>query len=60
MNKYDTWETEVTELIAAQLQCTYGDAAGVVEAQPFYMAQSWGMGLTAEQTANKIIFTTIK
>lgn len=52
---YDTWEINVTELIASQLDATYGDAAGIVEAQPFYMAQSWGLGLTAEQTASKLL-----
>ena len=29
--------------------------AGVVEAQPFYMQQSWGLDLDAKQTAEKIL-----
>jgi len=52
---YNNWEEAVTKIIAAALSCTYGVAAGIVEAQPFYMAQSWGLALSPAQTAAKIL-----
>ncbi|MNC73949.1 hypothetical protein D3C75_1252320 [compost metagenome] len=55
MPKYSEWEEAVIERVADALEVGYSDAAGVVEAQPFYMQQSWGMGLDAEQTATKIL-----
>lgn len=49
------WEAEVTQLIADQLDIGYSDAAGIVEAQVFFMQQSWTKGMTAKQTADKIL-----
>lgn len=49
------WETSVIEAVAEALDIDYSDAAGVVEAQPFYMQQSWGLELGAKQTAEKIL-----
>lgn len=49
------WETSVIEAVAEALDVGYSDAAGVVEAQPFYMQQSWGMDLDVKQTAEKIL-----
>lgn len=49
------WETSVIEVVAEALGIGYSDASGVVEAQPFYMQQSWGKGLDAQQTAAKIL-----
>jgi len=52
---YHEWECKVIEAVARSLDISHGDAAGVVEAQPFYMAQSWGKKLDAQQTAAKIL-----
>lgn len=54
MNKFE-WEAAVIELVAEALDASHSDAAGVVEAQPFYMQQSWGKGMDAQQTAAKIL-----
>jgi hypothetical protein len=51
---YVEWETEVTQILADKLDIDYGDASGIVEAQPFYLQQSWTKGLSAEQTADVI------
>lgn len=53
--KYFEWEGAVTEAVAEALQVSLSDASGVVEAQPFYMQQSWGKGMDAQQTAAKIL-----
>lgn len=55
MNTYDQWEAAIANAISNLLGCDYGDASGIIEANPFIMAQSWAMGLTADQTANKIV-----
>lgn len=53
--KYFEWEGAVVEAVADALQVSHSDASGIVEAQPFYMQQSWGKGLDAQQTAAKVI-----
>lgn len=49
------WEGEVAEIIAETMSITTSDAQGIVQAQDFYMTQSWGKGMTAQQTAEKIM-----
>ncbi|KPG82214.1 hypothetical protein [Pseudomonas sp. RIT-PI-o] len=53
--KYYEWEAEVTEAVAEAMAISHSDASGIVEAQPFYMQQSWGKGMDAQQTATKIL-----
>lgn len=53
--KYFEWEGAVTETVAETLAISRSDAAGIVEAQPFYMQQSWGKGMDAQLTAAKIL-----
>ncbi|WP_339534767.1 hypothetical protein [Pseudomonas hunanensis] len=53
--KYFEWEGAVTDAVAEALQVSRSDASGIVEAQPFYMQQSWGKGMDAQQTAAKIL-----
>jgi len=55
MVSYVEWEGNVTELVAGDLQVSYGDAAGIIEAQSFYMQQSWCRGMNAKQTSEKIL-----
>jgi hypothetical protein len=55
MSSYTVWEEAVTQQIAATLQADYSDAAGVIEAQSFYLQQSWGKGMDEFQTAAKIM-----
>jgi hypothetical protein len=55
MSAYAVWENAVTQQVATALQADYLDAAGVVEGQEFYMQQSWGKGMDAQQTAAKIV-----
>ncbi|MHC5209062.1 hypothetical protein [Pseudomonas chlororaphis] len=55
MPKYFEWEDAVIEQVAEALDVSHSDASGVVGAQPFYMQQSWGLGLNAKQTATKIL-----
>lgn len=52
---YDQWERQVTDKVGATLKISNGDAQGIVEAQSFYMQQSWAKGLTANETAKVII-----
>ncbi|HFL7937867.1 hypothetical protein IYR97_23365 (plasmid) [Pseudomonas fulva] len=52
---YSSWEEEITQLIADDLGITYSDAAGIVEGQDFYVTQSWGKGMDARQTADKVL-----
>jgi hypothetical protein len=51
---YWMWEADVIDHVQDLLQCPRGDAQAVVEAQEFYMAQSWGKGLSAQATAKLI------
>ncbi|MBP3998300.1 hypothetical protein [Pseudomonas koreensis] len=53
--KYFEWEGAVTQAVADALKVSRSDASGIVEAQPFYMQQSWGKGMDAQQTAAKIL-----
>lgn len=53
--KYFEWEGAVIEVVAELMAISHSDAAGVVEAQPFYMQQSWGKGMDAQLTAAKVI-----
>lgn len=52
---YVQWEEKVAELLADHLAISAGDANGLVEAQSFCMQQSWGQGLGAQETVDKII-----
>ena len=51
---YADWEMEVTESLSDKLGIDYGDASAIVEAQPFYMQQSWTKGLSPQETAKVI------
>lgn len=51
---YHEWEGAVIDRIEELCDCTRSDAQGIVEAQEFYMAQSWAKGLNPEQTARII------
>ena len=53
--KYYEWEIAVVEAVAELMALSHSDAAGVVDAQPFYMQQSWGKGMDAQRTAAKVI-----
>ncbi|AVX92924.1 hypothetical protein PkP19E3_32645 (plasmid) [Pseudomonas koreensis] len=53
--KYYEWEGAVTEAVAEAMTISHSDAAGVVEAQPFYMQQSWVKGMDAQMTATTVI-----
>lgn len=55
MSSYTQWEGNITELVAEDLQVSYGDAAGVIEAQSFCMQQSWCRGMDAKQTSERIL-----
>ncbi|MPQ69428.1 hypothetical protein [Pseudomonas sp. MWU12-2323] len=58
MSNYTSWEEAVTQKIADTQEISYSDAAGIVEGQPFFMQQSWGKGMDADQTAEKILAAT--
>jgi len=51
---YDQWESSVIDNFAELTQMPYSDAQGVVEANSFYLAQSWAKGLDADKTAHLI------
>jgi hypothetical protein len=51
---YSQWEGAVIDLIEELCDCTRSDAQGIVEAQDFYMTQSWTKGLTPAETAKLI------
>jgi hypothetical protein len=53
--KHSDWEGEVIDIIGQQLDIPRSDAQGIVEAQDFYMTQSWSKDLTPDQTAELII-----
>jgi hypothetical protein len=52
---YEYWEEEIKTIIIGSLLIPSGDAQAMIEAQSFIMSQSWGKGLTAQETANKIM-----
>lgn len=56
---YSQWEEAVTQIVADALGMAYGDAAGVVEGQAFYMQQSWGQGLDAQAAAEKMLAAAV-
>ncbi len=49
------WETAVADQISEKLDCDFGDASGILEANPSLIGESWQAGLSPEETANKII-----
>ena len=48
---YHEWEDDVISHIEELCDCTRSDAQGIVMAQEYIMAQSWGDNMSAEQTA---------
>ncbi|HEX8590637.1 hypothetical protein [Pseudomonas sp.] len=52
---YSEWESAVIQIVADTMDIGYGDAAGVVEGQAFYMQQSWGQALEAQAAADKVL-----
>jgi hypothetical protein len=55
VGSYSDWESDIKDEISDTLEIGYGDAEGIVMANEFYMAQSWGKGMSAKETANLII-----
>lgn len=55
MPSYSEWEEAVTSRIAAELTVSNSDAAALVEGQAFSVQQAWGLGLTADNAAAKIL-----
>lgn len=53
--EYAEWELAVIAQVASELDIYNRDATDMVEAQPFYMQQSWGLALDPLATAQKII-----
>ena len=53
--KYFEWESAVTEAVAEAMAISHSDASGIVDAQPFYMQQSWGKGMDGQMTAAKVM-----
>jgi hypothetical protein len=51
---YSQWELEVIRLVEELCDCSTSDAQGIIEAQDFYMTQSWTKGLTPAETAKLI------
>lgn len=51
---YTDFEGDVTSAIEKLLNVTRSDAQGIVEAQNFYMQQSWTKGLSVKETAELI------
>ena len=52
---YFEWESAVIEAVAEVMSISHSDATGFVEAQPFYMQQSWGKSMDAQHAAAKLI-----
>lgn len=53
---FDAWEMAIILKVEKDLNVSNSDASGIVDAQSFLTAQSWGKGLSAEQTADLIIY----
>ncbi|MGO4801181.1 hypothetical protein ACEN2T_18025 [Pseudomonas sp. W22_MBD1_FP4] len=53
--KYFEWEGAVIEAVADAMAISHSDASGIVEAQQFYMHQSWVKGIDSQMTAGKIM-----
>lgn len=54
VSDYDKWEGDVAEELSLMLDIPFSDAYGIIQANSFYMTQSWGKDLTAEETAKLI------
>jgi len=50
MNEVTTWESEIARIIVSELQVSNSDAQGILQANEFYLSQSWSRGLTANKT----------
>ena len=53
-NSYDAWELDLVEFLSEKLEIPFGDAQGILEANPFYVSQAWGKGLEPEAAADFI------
>lgn len=51
----EDWMAEVYDCLESNHGLTRSDAQGAADAQPFALAQSWGAGLSASKTAEKIM-----
>ena len=51
---YSEWEEEVANSLANELEIDYSDAQSIIEANDFYMSQSWTKGLSPSETAKLI------
>ena len=56
MQQYNQWEQEIKNLIIAA-EITNSEAQAILEANEFTLAQFWGAGKTAKETADKILIT---
>ena len=54
ISQRDEWEGEVYDEVEILFDCCRSDAQGIVECQPFIMAQSWGLGLSPKEVAQRI------
>jgi len=52
---YTNWEQAVIQTICERLSISFSDASAIVEAQPFYMQQSWGLDLDTDRIAAKVL-----
>lgn len=54
-NSYTLWEEQLTEAIATQFQCSYGDAAGIVEAHEAIVSNCFSDAVPPEMSAVRLI-----
>lgn len=55
LSDYEKWENAITEHIAKTLGTTFGEAAGIVEANTFVLSQNWANDTSAEETARLLL-----
>ncbi|WP_372826520.1 hypothetical protein [Polaromonas sp.] len=51
---WDAWQSQIVQLVADMAGIPHSDAAGIVEARAFELAQGWARGTTAQDLAQQI------
>ena len=54
-NSYEKWEEDLIDGVASMMECDYGDASGIVDAQSTELSNCWDKKMNPKETAKKIV-----
>lgn len=58
LSRFVHWEEDLLSALETDLQVCRSDAQGIAEAQQDLLREAWNTGMSARETANRIIQST--